>query len=42
MVIFVMTDYTGGGSRNSEVDSGLDGWWVFRKSWICWLLWGIH
>ncbi len=25
MVIFVMTDYTGGGSRNSEVDSGLDG-----------------
>lgn len=25
MVIFVMADYTGGGSRNSEVDSGLDG-----------------
>jgi hypothetical protein len=25
MVIFIMTDYTGGGSRNSEVDSALDG-----------------
>ncbi len=25
MVICVMTDYTGGGSRNSEVDPGLDG-----------------